>query len=256
MTHQDNTATVPDVSAYGPSWYAATMVPVPERGAADLRSRCRGLRHRRRPGRPDRRARGRAARLVGRGAGSQADRLERVGPQLRLRAAGLCGRDERIVEPGRARSRQGSCGRCRRGPRLCARRTIRETGMPGVEPVDGWLNVSKTDKTDEADRRPQALIGQDSAPTSKAGRPSGCARCCTDRHYFHAMHFPARLSYPSAQLCARTGGRRRSRRARASSRTRRRCRSIPLACASASPRRAAGARRRISCSPATSISAR
>ena len=64
-------------AGYAPSWYTATMVPAPERGALTfdldvevcvIGGGLAGLTV----------ARGRAARLVGRGAGGRAHRLERV----------------------------------------------------------------------------------------------------------------------------------------------------------------------------------
>jgi glycine/D-amino acid oxidase-like deaminating enzyme len=68
------------------------------------------------------------------------------------------------------------------------RRTIAETGMPGVDPVDGWLNVSKTDNWREVRSRVERLrwLGAEveAWPTERVREvlPS-------DR-YFGAMHFP------------------------------------------------------------------
>src|ERR1039458_3928591 len=37
------------------------------------------------------------------------------------------------------------------------RRTIHETGMPGVDPVSGWLHISKTDNGDQIDAEVERL---------------------------------------------------------------------------------------------------
>ncbi len=68
------------------------------------------------------------------------------------------------------------------------RRAIEETGMPGVDPVPGWLNVSKTDNDDELRNHVERLrwIGADVEvwPTERvrAMLPS--------QHYFNAAHYP------------------------------------------------------------------
>jgi gamma-glutamylputrescine oxidase len=68
------------------------------------------------------------------------------------------------------------------------RRTIAETGMPGVDPVDGWLNISKTDDGDDIRTYVERLrwigVNVEVWPTEqvRAVLPSG--------HYFNAVHFP------------------------------------------------------------------
>ncbi|HZT24666.1 MAG TPA: FAD-dependent oxidoreductase [Pseudolabrys sp.] len=67
------------------------------------------------------------------------------------------------------------------------RRTIAETGMPGVDPVAGWLHVSKTDDDDAVRRRVERLrwIGAEveAWPTARVREqlPSMC--------YFAAVHY-------------------------------------------------------------------
>jgi glycine/D-amino acid oxidase-like deaminating enzyme len=68
------------------------------------------------------------------------------------------------------------------------RRTVADTGMPGVDPVDGWLNVSKTDNDTEIRTFVERLrwIGGNVEmwPTERvrAVLPS--------RRYFNAVHYP------------------------------------------------------------------
>jgi glycine/D-amino acid oxidase-like deaminating enzyme len=68
------------------------------------------------------------------------------------------------------------------------RDTIRETGMPGVEPVDGWLHVSKIDDGDDMLTQVQ-LLGEVGAEIE--GWPSERVRAVLKTpRYFHAMHYP------------------------------------------------------------------
>lgn len=68
------------------------------------------------------------------------------------------------------------------------RRTIRDTGMPGVDPVPGWLHISKTDNGDEIDADVERLrwIGADVEiwPTARV------REMLPNPRYFNAMHFP------------------------------------------------------------------
>ena len=92
-------------------------------------------------------------------------------------------------------------------PRLCAQTRSPPKASRGIDPEDGWLYVSKSDNGDELLHYGK-LLGQ-----------LGCEVECwpTERvraflrseRYFHAIHYPARIQHPSAQLCA--GARRRSR---------------------------------------------
>lgn len=69
------------------------------------------------------------------------------------------------------------------------RRTIDETGMAGVDRVDGWINVSKTDNDDELRNRVERLrwIGANvelwPGERVRAVLPS--------RYYFSAAHYPS-----------------------------------------------------------------
>ncbi len=69
------------------------------------------------------------------------------------------------------------------------RRTIGETGMPGVDPTDGWLKVSKADDAEE-DLALIKLYGQEFGAEIE-GWPTERVRAVlkTD-HYFHGIHFP------------------------------------------------------------------
>lgn len=67
------------------------------------------------------------------------------------------------------------------------RRTIEDTGLPGVDPVPGWLNVSKTDNDDELDAYVERLrwIGADveAWPTARV------REVLANPRYFNAVHF-------------------------------------------------------------------
>jgi len=69
------------------------------------------------------------------------------------------------------------------------RRTIAETGMPGVDPAAGWLKVSKTDDEDDIRAYVERMrwIGADIEmwPTEQV------RSLLPSRHYFNAVHFPA-----------------------------------------------------------------
>jgi glycine/D-amino acid oxidase-like deaminating enzyme len=68
------------------------------------------------------------------------------------------------------------------------RRTIEETGMPGVDPVPGWLHVSKTDDDDTVRRHAERLrwIGAEveAWPAARVREQLPNAR------YFGALHYP------------------------------------------------------------------
>ncbi len=69
------------------------------------------------------------------------------------------------------------------------RRTIAETGMPDVNPVDGWLHVSKTDDSDRASRayveRLRWIGGEVEAwPTERV------RSVLPNPRYFSAVHYP------------------------------------------------------------------
>ena len=239
---------------HGAGWYAETAVAPRRWPVADLRSRRRCLRRRRRPCGPDGRARNRSPRLVGGAAGSASDRMECVGPQYRLRGSGLCAGCRRASSSAAASTTPRNSGRCRKAASNMSRNLIRDTGMPGVDPVDGWLDVSKVDRGDELlafdqparpgiRRRRRRL-----ADRKGARRPQ--ERSLFPRHPFSDARFTSIRSTTRSAL-----PRRRKRLACASSRRRRRSRSIRPACESAFRRRARGVRASTSCSPATRTSA-
>ena len=69
------------------------------------------------------------------------------------------------------------------------RKTIADTGMPGVEPVPGWLQVSKTDNGGELSARADLLrklgVDVDLWPVSRV------RETLPSRDYFNALHFPS-----------------------------------------------------------------
>jgi gamma-glutamylputrescine oxidase len=70
------------------------------------------------------------------------------------------------------------------------RTAIHDTGMPGVDPVDGgWLNVSKTDDAED-DLALVALIGQEFGAAIEGWPTERVRDVLKSRHYFHAIHFP------------------------------------------------------------------
>jgi glycine/D-amino acid oxidase-like deaminating enzyme len=70
------------------------------------------------------------------------------------------------------------------------RTTIRETGMPGVDPVDaGWLKVSKSDDA-EADLAAVRLIGQELGGQIEGWPVERVREALRSDHYFHAVYTP------------------------------------------------------------------
>jgi glycine/D-amino acid oxidase-like deaminating enzyme len=69
------------------------------------------------------------------------------------------------------------------------RNVIRETNMPGVDPVDGWLDVSKFDVAD--DMIPHiSLLGQDFGIEVEGWPVERVRAALKTDSYFHAIHFP------------------------------------------------------------------
>ena len=68
------------------------------------------------------------------------------------------------------------------------RRTIVETGMPGIDPVEGWLKVSKTDDEDDirtyVERMRWIGANVEMWPTEQV------RTVLPSRHYFNGVHFP------------------------------------------------------------------
>ncbi len=175
-------------AAYAPSWYTATMRAAPERGPLTfdldvevcvIGGGLAGLT---------------AAREIARRGWSVAV-LE-----ARRIAWNASGRNDGFVLPGFGESMDRVVSRVGmdHAKTLWAlseagleyvRSTIRETGMPGVDPVAGWLKVSKTDNADDmiADLE---LIGQELG-TEIEGWPTERVRdVLKTSHYFHALHLP------------------------------------------------------------------
>ncbi|MGZ5836816.1 MAG: NAD(P)/FAD-dependent oxidoreductase [Xanthobacteraceae bacterium] len=69
------------------------------------------------------------------------------------------------------------------------RNLIQETAMPGVEPVDGWLDVSKVDRGDEL-LSFVSLLGQEFGADVEGWPTEKVREVLKTRHYFHAIHFP------------------------------------------------------------------
>ena len=175
-----------DVTAYGRSWYAATMVETPERPqlATDLDvDVC----------------------VVGGGlAGLTATReLARSGWSVALIEAGrlaarASGRNTGFVLPGFAAEPDRVIARVgfERAKDLWAlaqagldyvRNAVAEDAMPGVDPQDGWLYVSKTDNGDEFIRL-VGLLGELGCEIE--GWPTERVRAVLhSERYFHAIHY-------------------------------------------------------------------
>jgi gamma-glutamylputrescine oxidase len=175
-----------DVTAYGRSWYAATMVETPERQqlAKDLDvDVC----------------------VVGGGlAGLTATReLARSGWSVALIEAGrlaarASGRNTGFALPGFAAEPDRVIARVgfEQAKDLWAlaqagldyvRNAVAEDAMPGVDPQDGWLYVSKTDNGDEFIRL-VGLLGELGCEIE--GWPTERVRAVLrSERYFHAIHY-------------------------------------------------------------------
>ena len=189
-------------------------------------------------------------------------RCSRRGGSPGTRPAAIAASSCRASPPMHERLSNGSasitprrCGRCPSAGVDYVRDTIRDSGMPGVDPVDGWLDVSKVGRR----RRLlpcSACSGRNSAPRSRAGRSNACARSSRANHYFHAAAF-SRAPFTFIRSTTPSGWRRRrSRPARASSRDTPALEIDPAGVRKRVRRRRRACERRISCWPATCISAR
>jgi gamma-glutamylputrescine oxidase len=69
------------------------------------------------------------------------------------------------------------------------RSAIRDTAMPGVDPVDGYLHVSKTDKGDELIELVQ-LLGEEFGVEIEGWPVERVRACLKSSRYFHAVHLP------------------------------------------------------------------
>jgi gamma-glutamylputrescine oxidase len=175
-------------SIYGPSWYAATMVAAPEReplvydldvdvcvvggGLAGLTT---------------------ARELARRGWSVAVLEAKRVGWSASGRNAGFVvagfgETPERIIERiGLERAR--SLWTLSAGGVDYVRSTIRETQMPGVGVVDGWLSVQRTDNPDRLLQR-AALIGEAFATEVEAWPTEQVREVLKSPAYFQALYLP------------------------------------------------------------------
>jgi gamma-glutamylputrescine oxidase len=175
-------------AAYAPSWYTATMRAAPERGPLTFDLDVEVC-------------------VIGGGlAGLTAAReIARRGWSVAVLEAkriawNASGRNDGFVLPGFAESMARVVSRVGidHAKALWAlsqagldyvRTTIRDTGMPGIDPVPGWLKVSKTDNTADA-LADLELIGQE-LETEIEGWPAERVRdVLKTNHYFHALHLP------------------------------------------------------------------
>lgn len=178
-----------EASAYGPSWYSATMVAAPERPAlghdldvdacvigAGLAGLTTALELARRgwsvavveAGRVAWNASGRNAGVVAPGYSEDiAAIVERVGPD---RARALWALSVEGVD--------------------AVRRTIAETAMPGVAPVDGRLVVQRIDDEDALLRR-VAMLNVDFGAEVEAWPAAQVREVLRSPAYFQGMHEPA-----------------------------------------------------------------
>jgi glycine/D-amino acid oxidase-like deaminating enzyme len=69
------------------------------------------------------------------------------------------------------------------------RRTIRDTRMPGVHPVPGWLDVSRVDSGDELLELDE-LLGQDFGVAVEGWPVEKVRDHLQTDHYFHGLYFP------------------------------------------------------------------
>lgn len=173
---------------WGATWYAATMVDAPQRtalaGDVDV-DVC----------------------VIGAGlAGLTAAReLARRGwsvavLEARRVAWNASGRNAGLVAPGFAERLEAIVERVglRRAKELWAlstagvdyvRTTIRETEMPGVEPVHGWLNVRRTDD-EEAVLRLVAMLRVDFSVNAEACPTEEVREVLRTPAYYQAVHMP------------------------------------------------------------------
>jgi gamma-glutamylputrescine oxidase len=179
---------VSDQAGYQPTWYTATAVPRPERAplTADLDvDVC----------------------VVGAGLAGliTAREIARSGWSVAVLEAGriawnASGQNCGFVLPGFGAGIDAIVNRVglRRAKDLWAlseagleyvRATIHETGMPGVDPIDGWLNVSKLDDVDGIVGTLQ-LLGNDLGAEVEGWATDRVRDVLKSDRYFNAIHFP------------------------------------------------------------------
>jgi gamma-glutamylputrescine oxidase len=180
--------TVSDRAGYRPSLYTATAVPAPERPplAADLDvdvcvvgAGLAGLT---------------TAREIARGGWSvavlEAGRIagEASGQNCGFVLPGFAANVDTIVERVGLQKARELWALADAGLEY-VRATIHETGMPGVDPVDGWLNVSKLDDADRIIATLQ-LLGQDLGVVVEGWASDRVRDVLKSDRYFNALHFP------------------------------------------------------------------
>ena len=175
-------------SVYGPSWYAATRMAAPERdrlvydldvdvcviggGLAGLTT---------------------ARELARRGWSVAVLEANRVGWDASGRNAGIVAPGfseslERIIERvGFERTR--ALWILSAGGVDYVRSTIRETAMPGVGPVDGWLTVQRTDNPDRLLGQAE-LIGDKLGTEVEAWPTERVREALRSKCYFQGLHLP------------------------------------------------------------------
>ncbi|HUO91188.1 MAG TPA: FAD-binding oxidoreductase [Rhizomicrobium sp.] len=146
------------------------------------------MHRRRRPRRPDGGTRGGAARLVGRRAGGGPGGLERLRRNCGFVMPGFAAAIERIVERVGLDHAKALWKLSEQGVAY-VREAIRETGMPGVVTVDGCLDVSTTDDSDEF-LDVLALLGQEFEVDVEGWTVERVRAVLKTEHYFHALHYP------------------------------------------------------------------
>src|SRR4051794_31805776 len=72
------------------------------------------------------------------------------------------------------------------------RTTIRETGMAGVRPVSGWLDVSKADNGDELNAI-ATLLGQNFGAAVETWTTERVRAALKSDFYFGAIHYPGAI---------------------------------------------------------------
>jgi gamma-glutamylputrescine oxidase len=176
-----------DTADYGPSWYAATMVAAPQRAPLTLDLDVDVC-------------------VVGGGLAGLtiAREVARRGWSVAVLEAkrvawNASGRNCGFVVPGFAQSLDRVIERVGRDHAealwalsdagvVYVRDAIRETGMPGVKPVDGWLDVSKFDDPNATERELGLLesfgIAVEQWPTERV------RSVLQSESYFQALHFP------------------------------------------------------------------
>jgi glycine/D-amino acid oxidase-like deaminating enzyme len=177
-----------DRAGYAPSWYTATAVPAPERAplAGDIDvdvcvvgAGLAGLT---------------TAREIARAGWSvavlEARRIawSASGQNCGFVLPGFAADIDRVVERvGLYRARE-LWGLSQAGLEY-VRATILETGMPGVDPIDGWINVSKLDDPERTIATLQ-LIGDDLKVEAEGWATEQVREVLKSERYFNAIYFP------------------------------------------------------------------